>query len=72
LFGRLDPETYWGMVFALKWTPAHCGGLHLSLDEIDSMPLGRLAWFLEQINDRREAEHEAAEKAARTPSKPQR
>lgn len=48
------------------------GGLHLSLDEIDSMPLGRISWFMEEINERREAEQAAAEQANSARPKPKR
>jgi len=63
LFGDLQSEHYWDWIFELCYTQDGGSGLSFSLSDVDVLPMSRIHWFVEKLNARRSAEHEAKKKA---------
>jgi hypothetical protein len=58
-----DPDAFWNAAFELGYLPHGGSGLRMGLDEILSLPIDRIEWYLERLDERRQAEAAQIRKA---------
>jgi len=55
-------DSFWNAAFELTYLPHGGSGVHLGLNEVLDLPIDRIEWFLERLEERRDAEAAAIRK----------